>query len=499
MNINDVDKLPISFGVYKFYDSKRDILYVGKAINLRNRVKSYFNNDLLDRPYVKQMIPLINSIEFVKTNNEIESLVLESALIKKYKPKYNSDLKDDKSYVWIYIPVKDEFPTVKIVRKISNDDLKRGELFGPYPKGSTVKRIFTYLRKLYPFCTCRKENSKECLYYHLGLCPGPHQGHISKEDYRKNINEIIKFLRGRKRGHLNELEKEMNKLSLSKKYEQAALVRDRLYDLKYLGEKSEFEYGDDEESYIERRKKMLLSNFHDLRIELGMKTLTRIECYDISNIQGIFPYASMSVAEHGEIKNGEYRIFKIQNLDTPNDPEMLKEVLTRRFKHIEKYPRKPDIVLIDGGKSQLSVVSNSVPKDVLLLGISKGKRLKRAGKKTVDEFWMVDRNSNEVCPIKLKNRAILIELRDEAHRFAILHHRKARVREGKHSELENIVGLGRKGQVRLLKQFKSIDGIKRASFEEINLVIRNSSTSKNIVEYFSTLKNSEELDSPKHT
>ena len=202
MKLNEIDGLPITSGVYKFLNSKSTILYIGKANNLRNRVRSYFNNELYDRPFVKQMIPQINSIEIVRTNNEIESLVLESALIKKFSPKYNSDLKDDKSYVWIYITTKDDFPTVKIVRKISDEELKRGEIFGPYPKGSTVKRVFTYLRKLYPFCTCSRKSSKECLYFHLGMCPGPYQGHISKRDYRKNINEIIKFLRGRKFGQI---------------------------------------------------------------------------------------------------------------------------------------------------------------------------------------------------------------------------------------------------------------------------------------------------------
>lgn len=492
MDLSKLNNIPTCTGVYKFLDENKKILYIGKANNLENRVSSYFNNDLLDRPFVKQMIPFIHVIEVVKTNNEIESLVLESALIKKHKPKYNTDLKDDKSYVWIYIPVKDDFPTVKIVRKISSEDLKRGEIFGPYPKGSTVKRIFTYLRKLYPFCTCKKESSKECLYYHLGLCPAPYQGHISKEDYRKNINEIIKFLKGRKRGHLKQLEKEMNKYSLNKEYEKATVIRDKLTDLKYLGEKIEFEYGDNEETYVERRKKTLMSNFHDLRIELGLKSLTRIECYDISNTQGTLPYASMSVAENGELKNSEYRIFKIQNLNTPNDPEMLKEAITRRLLHREKYSNDPEIILIDGGKSQLSVLSNIVPKDILLLGISKGKRIKRKGKRLLDEFWITDKDSNKILPIKIKNKNILIALRDEAHRFAILHHRKARIREGKRSVLENISGVGRKQRMKLLKHFKNIEKIKKATFKEIDSVVKNKTTSANIVKYFNTTKNLEE-------
>ncbi len=486
MNIKDLDFLPITPGVYKFYNRDGTILYIGKAINLRNRVKSYFTDTLFDRPYVKQMIPYIDKVEVVKTNNEIESLVLESALIKEYNPKYNSEKKDDKSYSWIYISTSDDFPTVRIVRKISFLELKRGQLFGPYPSGLSIKRVFTYLRKLYPFCTCKKASSKECMYFHLGMCPGPYQGHISKEKYRENINEIIKFLKGRKRGQLSKLEKEMNDYSKERKYERAALLRDRIRDLKYLGEKIDFEYGDNEESYVERRRKILKENFHDLRIELGLDKLNRIECYDISNIQGELAYASMTVAQEGEIKASEYRIFKIKTIDTPNDPVMLREALSRRFdsKNIDKYISNPDIVLIDGGKSQLNVVKDVIPQNIALLGISKGKRLKRKGGKLLDEFWYLDRSTDEVRSVKILNKSLLIDLRDEAHRFAILHHRKARLKQKRMSELSNISGVGRKSRIRLMKKYKSIDNIKRLSLDELNDILKNKRISKLIFEYF---------------
>ena len=235
-----LEVLPHKPGVYRFLNKDGEILYIGKAISLYNRVRSYFNSDLYDRPRIQQMMPLVTDLEIIETNNEIESLVLEAALIRKYKPQYNSDLKDDKSYAWIYISTKDKFPTVKIVRTLNKEEYNKGELFGPYPSGFAVKRIFTYLRKLYPFCNCCKEGSKESLYYYLGLCPGPYQGHISESDYRKNINEIIKFLKGRKKGQIQQLEREMKEYSLKKEYEKAAKLRDRINDLKYLGEKIEF-------------------------------------------------------------------------------------------------------------------------------------------------------------------------------------------------------------------------------------------------------------------
>jgi excinuclease ABC subunit C len=486
-----IELLPQSPGVYKFLDKKGVILYIGKATNLRARVRSYFSGDLYDRPRIKQMIPYVSDVIVTETNNEIESLVLESALIKKQKPFYNSDKKDDKSYVWIYISIKDKFPTVKIVRKINNEQMKRGKLFGPYPSSSATKRIFTYLRKLYPFCTCKKESSKECLYFHLGLCPGPHQGHISEEEYRENINEIIKFLKGRRRGQLKEMERKMVEYSNQKKFEKAALLRDRISDLKYLGEKIDFLPGDTESSYTERRKKLLMVEFEGLRRELGIRKLNRIECYDISNIQGKLAYGSMVVAVNGEIKRDEYRIFKIDDIKQSDDPGMLKRVLERRFdfKNTHKYPSNPDIILIDGGKSQLSVLVNDsikiVPKETHIMGISKGKRLKRSGLKQVDEFWLAD-TKKEITRIEVLNKAILIDLRDEAHRFAILHHRKARLKNQKSSELEKIQGVGTRRRKQLLSTFGSLDNIKKASLEEINSVIKNKRVSKELLSYLNS-------------
>jgi len=475
-----LDTLPEKPGIYKFLDEEGSILYIGKAINLRNRVKSYFKNDLYDRPRIRQMMPFVHDIEIQETNNEIESLILESLLIKQYQPKYNSDLKDDKSYSWLYISTNEEFPTVKIIRKITSKEFRKGKLFGPYPSGYTIKRIFSYLRKMYPFCTCKENQSNECLYFHLGLCPGPYHGHISKEDYRKNINEIIKFLKGRKRGHIVTLEREMKEYSKKKDYEKAALLRDRINDLKYLSERIDIGRDDTEESYKEKRERVLRGNFENLKVELGLKKLSRIECYDISNIQGKLAYGSMVVAVDGEIDHGEYRIFKIKSLDTPNDPLMLKEVMERRFseKKKDKYKADPDIVLIDGGKSQLGVLSDSVPSNILLLGISKGKRLKRKGVRQVDEFWSCYQGVTE--RVDILNSSILTDLRDEAHRFAILHHRKARQAKSVYSVLDKISGVGIKRRKALMTKFGSLQKVKEAEIEEINEIIKNKKISEEI-------------------
>ncbi|HOK59957.1 MAG TPA: UvrB/UvrC motif-containing protein, partial [Candidatus Dojkabacteria bacterium] len=360
------------------------------------------------------MLPLISDIEVVETNNEIEALVLESALVRKFKPKFNSNLKDDKSYAWIYINTQDRFPTVKIVRTIRKGEYKKGRLFGPYPSGYTIKRVYSYLRKLYPFCTCKNHDCASSLYYHIGLCPGPYIGAISEEDYRKNINNIIKFLSGKQQDHIKRLEKEMKEYSKRQQYEKASQLRDRIKDLKYISQDIDFTYYDDALSYESRRDKARKISFNYLGMELHIPNLHRIECFDISNIQGKNAYGSMVVAEDGKLNRSEYRIFKIKGEDKPNDYKMLREVLERRFKDKDK---KVDLVLIDGGKGQLNVVKDVIHRKVSLMGISKGRYLKRKGKNSVDEFWIL--KDGNVYRIDIASPEILIDLRNEAHRFAI--------------------------------------------------------------------------------
>jgi excinuclease ABC subunit C len=286
------------------------------------------------------------------------------------------------------------------------------------------------------------------------------------------------------------MEKKMYEYSKKKNFEKAAQLRDRINDLKYLGERIDFSPDDTEESYKERRKRILKEEFNELKSELGLKELNRIECYDISNIQGKQAYGSMVVAVDGKIRRDQYRIFKIDDIEGSDDPGMLKRVLERRFdkKNKAKYPNDPDIVLIDGGKSQLSglipLIGKDIPKTVHLLGISKGKHLKRKGSRQVDEFWLVINESGKIKRVEITNNSILIDLRDEAHRFAILHHRKARIRSSKTSELDSIPGIGIKRRRALLKHFKGIKTLKGASEEEINKVINNKKISKNIYEYF---------------
>lgn len=477
-----LNTLPDVSGVYKFLDEKGNILYIGKAINLKKRVYSYFYLDLIDRPRVKQMIPLVKDFEIIETNNEIEALVLESALIKKYLPSYNTDLKDDKSYAWIYIDTKSEFPTVKIVRTLKKGEYKNGRLFGPFPSGFTIKRVYSYLRKLYPFCTCKNKDCKSSLYFHIGLCPGPYAGAISKDDYRKNINSIIKFLSGKQENHIKRLEREMRVYSKNEEYEKALQLRDRIKDLRYIGQDIDFTYYDDIESYESKREKARKSSFDYLAMELGISELKRIECYDISNIQGKYAYGSMVVASDGVIDRSSYRVFRIKESDTPNDFIMLKEVIRRRLSMRESIP---DIILIDGGKGQLSSVNSLIPKNITLMGISKGKYLKRKGKKLNDEFWIC--KEGQIYRINLENPEILIDLRNEAHRFAITYFRKRSIKESKISVLDRIEGIGVKRRKELLRKFGSLDMIKKAKYEDIYSVVKNRKVVDRIVKELSIL------------
>lgn len=479
--IDKIQMIPPTPGVYKFLNEKGDIIYIGKAINLKSRVSSYFTSNHADRPRIIHMIPLITDIDFTVTDNEIEALVLESALVKQFLPLYNSDLKDDKSYAWLYINTKDEYPTVKIIRTIKKGEYNRGKLFGPYPSGRSIKRVFNYVRKIYPFCTS-KDPTKPCFYSRIGLCPGPN---ATKEEYNANIQGIIDFLKGNNQSHLKYLEAKMLEYSTNSEYEKAAEIRDKIADLKYLGSEIKFTYFNSEDEYIDDRGQRAKTQVKKIASILGLEKLVRIECYDISNIQGKLAYGSMVVSVDGTPTNSQYRIFRIKTVYVPNDPLMLKEVLRRRFAHIgkdkdESLNQKPDLILIDGGKGQLSVIKEEIPSDIFTLGITKGRRYKRKGGRLKDEF--IRYSNEEVVPVNLgKYTQVLSILRDEAHRFAILHHRKLRKFVQKKSILDDVKGLGPISKRKLLREFGSVSELKKLTSDQLYTVLKNKVTVENLL------------------
>jgi excinuclease ABC subunit C len=478
------------------------------------------------------MIPKIHDIQTIVTGNEIEALILESNLIKKYKPKFNQSLKDDKKYAWIHINTYKKFPKIKRTRQTDES----GQYFGPYPDGRPINRMLKYLRKLYPYADCnlefyperKKEDVKKsriCLYYHLDQCPGPCDNLLTPDKYKKNIYNIIKTLKGKKKSHLKHLSRKMQRLARKQKFEKAAEIRDKIKDLKYLSQRIDIDFGDTEEDFKRIREERYLAGLQEAISKLGInipqhkiKTM-RTECYDISNIKGQIAYGSMVVAIGKKVQKSQYRIFKIKDPKSTDDTSMLKEVLQRRLKYFDtnkKYKthkaknnkkrnlkktnsnrntesllQKPDLIILDGGRGQLSKIYKIIPSSIGLMGISKGKHLKRAGKKQVDEFWKVS-SDKIVRKIKISSPYIFQQLRDEAHRFAIKHHRKGRRHMQTQSVLDEITGVGPKRRKALLKKFKTVDKIKKTSVATLNEVIKNQTVAKRIHTFFEKRKSNKQ-------
>ncbi len=502
-----LENIPTTPGIYKFFDCKGKILYVGKAVNLKSRVRSYFQDKHLDRPWVAQMIPFISDIQTISTDNEVEALILEANLIKKYSPKYNLSLKDDKRYAWIYIDTQNPYPRVCKTRDVG----EKGRYFGPYPDGGSVNRILRYIRRIYPYADCglqffpdRKSDEikrkRVCLAYYLGQCTGPCDNMISVRNHRKQINEIIKMLEGHKKSYIKELVRRMQTLSKEQKFEQAAMLRDKINDLRYISQRIDVKFGDTEEEFREIQKSRFLAGINEviekLKLNVPPESVKhfRIECYDISNISGQQAYGSMTVSEGTKIDSSQYRIFKIQKKNKPDDPAMMKEVLERRSKYLQKQDRpvdmnesllrRPNLILLDGAKTQLSavqpIIQSASANKIGLLAISKGKHLKRAGQKQVDEFWIME-DDGTFKQIKLQNPFIFERLRDEAHRFAIKHHRNSRKFTQKKSILDEIPGIGPKRRKQLMKKFGTIENIKKADEKEIDEVLKNKQVTRKLI------------------
>lgn len=403
-------KLPEIPGVYIMKDAKGAVLYVGKAVNLRRRVSSYF-----ERPHdyrISKMVSLIRSIETKKTDTAIEALILESKLIKKFLPPYNVLEKDDKSFLYVEI-TKEKFPRVLITRgkdlKTPGRGLKIAKQFGPFTSSSSLKEALKILRKIFPWSTHTPESlmssalhdtryklhaKRACFEYELGLCPGTCIGEITSVEYKKNIARLVMFFEGKKEAIIRSLEKEMTALSKKREFEKAEKLKRQVFALNHIHEvaliKEDYLDGDAPVAKI------------------------RIEGYDISNISGTSAVGSMVVFVDGKPAKDQYKKFKIKTLQTPNDVGMLKEVIERRLGHANDWPL-PDIMLIDGGAPQVNAALDVLEGHSLrlrVLGLAKGPQ----------------RKNNDVIGILPKDLDLktLVRVRDEAHRFAVSYHRKLR-------------------------------------------------------------------------
>lgn len=426
--------LPEVFGVYIFRNISKRVIYVGKAINLRSRVSSYFLNKHLLDPKTAALVSKINSIEHIEVKNEIEALLLESELIKRYKPPYNISLKDDKFYKYIYIDTESP-KKIGTTRKISN---ARNKYFGPYPESTSISIILKTLRKIFPYRDCSqakfnryKNTKKPCLYGHIGLCPAPCQGENQTKVNDQNVKKISEYLSGDRKALFNKIEKEMKLASKNLEFEKAAYLRDQVASYNYLTQ----EIGNIRE-YIEIPKTIEIQNNQgvneliqmlqekaNLKFEKSVHAADfRIETFDISNNQGKNAVGAMVVTIGGAPDKKEYRRFKIKTKDTPNDFDMMKEMLIRRFSRKDSQPKwnNPNLIVIDGGKGQLTYAIDALKvtgKNFPIIGLAKRE----------EEIIFVNKNDDyEILKLPSSSKAlnILKKGRDEAHRFGIAYYRK---------------------------------------------------------------------------
>lgn len=405
-------QIPRKPGVYIFKNSEGKILYVGKAIDLYHRVSSYFNNKH-HHPKTIFLVENIDQCETIIVASELEALILEANLIKKYLPPYNIKLTNDKDYLYIKI-TKEDFPRIVTARKNELQDAK--EFFGPFPSSRIVRVTLKKLRKIFPWCDGSNSWFKDrpCFYYHLGLCPGACTGRIKKKYYNKIINRFSAFMRGKKEALITDLTREMNSYAESLEYEQAKSVKKILDGMEYLLQSNKAEIYLENPNFIEDQNKLAVKN---LQNDLNLPKLPqRIECYDISNIMGKNAVGSLVALVDGDIDKKWYRRFKIRTQGKPNDVGMMVEVVSRRVKH-QEWPQ-PDLILVDGGKGQVNGVLEVISKagwNVPVFGLAK----------RMEWLYGFDGSVIKLPKASLSLR-LLQKTRDEAHRFALAYHRKLR-------------------------------------------------------------------------
>ena len=575
------NELPETSGVYIMKNVIAEVIYVGKAKNLKRRVKSYFD----DTPKTQKTYALISNVdhfEYILTNSELDAFSLESNLIKKYKPKYNILLKDDKSFPYLKIDFNERYPRLQIVRRPKNEP--NVMLFGPYVTGTRIGELVAMIKSAYPIRWCNKnfdskpKLQKPCLYGEIGKCQAPCIAENDEKDYLKILDNVVEFLNGKTRNIKQELTKNMNKLADEMNFEEALVIRNQLRSLEgidkdlitslasdsnfdvfgiverdeifavnvmimrggknmgqvnyplvdvvgnineilmsfissYYKEKllpkeivaanlndedkttlQEFllsnyskvvkitipkigikkelvenanknanEFLEHYKERIDRKYQMTQVALERLKEILKLKRLYRIEGYDISNISGEFSVASMVVFERGEPAYKEYRKFKIKTVQGADDYKSMKEVLLRRLTDLkeckEGFSKKPDLILIDGGFGQLNEakkVIDDLELDIEVISLAEKNE-------EICTCW-----SKEPIVLELRDNALklLQRVRDESHRFAITYHRNLRGKSLK-SSISKIEGVGEQRAQALLKHFKSVDAISKASQKDL--------------------------------
>ena len=611
----ELKKLPQKPGVYIMHDADDTIIYVGKAISLRNRVRQYFRPSHDEGIRKDQMVKQIARFEYIITDSELEALILECNLIKEHQPKYNTMLRDDKSYPYIRVTLGEAFPRVLFSRQMKKD---KSRYFGPYTSAGAVKDTIELLRKIYQLRTCNRTlprdtgKDRPCLNYHIHQCMAPCQGYISQEEYRKRIDKAIEFLNGNYQPVLKELEEKMQQASENLEFEKAIEYRELLNSVKQVAQKQKITNSDGEDKdviaiasdredavvqvffvrdgkligrdhfhvrvgsddtksqvlaefikqfyagtpfipkeimlpeeieeadvisqwltekrgqkvYIRVPKKgnkeklvelaaknaaMVLSQdkekikreegrtigaLKEIAGLLEMEHLSRIEAFDISNINGFETVGSMIVYEKGKPKRSDYRKFKLKTITGPDDYGSMYEVLTRRFTHgmRERAERKeqnleqeygsftkfPDLIMMDGGKGQVNVALKVL--DELKLNVPVCGMVKDDNHRTRGLYY-----NNQEIPIEKSSEGfkLITRVQDEAHRFAIEYHRSLRSKEQVHSVLDDIPGIGPARRKALMRRFLSLNAIREADIETLAQVdAMNEQSARAVYEFF---------------
>jgi len=602
--------IPTRPGVYLMRGSSGEVLYVGKAAVLRNRVGSYFQASASHPPKIRRMVDRVVDFEYIVTESDQEAVILECNLIKEHQPHYNARLKDDKSYPFIKIDVSEEYPQVYITRRVAKDGSR---YFGPFASAGSVRRTLALLKKLFPYRSCTKTitgtDPRPCLDYYINRCVGPCIGAVSSEEYQEIIDQVILFLEGKTNRIVKSLASKMEEAAEGLEFERAATLRDQLRAIervhegqkvlrltsenvdivaaaggareawvevffirqgKLIGRDHFIMAGTDDEEHAkiltafvkqfydatpyvpprilvqhplddtasiekwlrdkregpvkihvpQRGEKLRLVNMVAENAQLGLEQLearrladseamdsaltelqealslprlpSRIECYDISNIQGTNPVGSMVVFEDGKPKTSHYRRFKIATVEGIDDYSMMREVLTRRFKRLaksvdaerasdsnggpettsenknqngkESWGITPDLVLIDGGKGHLGAALQVF----LELGIDFVPLASLA--KENEELFIPQMREPIILPRSSQGLFLVQRARDEAHRFAITFHRERRSKKSVSSVLDLVPGIGPKRRRLLIRRFGSVKGIKEAPLDDVAAV-----------------------------
>ena len=433
-----VKSLPHVPGVYKFKNELGEIIYIGKAKSLKDRVKSYFVLNIDKNSKTYQLVQNIYDVEYIEVFSELEALILEASLIKKYLPKYNILLKDDKSYIYIVIDnsivthdsKKMVLPSVLLARE--KDLAEYDSFYGPFTSSEAAKNLYKTIRKIIPFRDCSKSKyekyrkaGRPCLYGYIGLCTGPCATSDFKT-YKNNISKVKRILSGETNSLMQDLKKQMDKFSKIEDYENAALIRNQLRKFNYAKETFRVPQSFIDNPYLV--DDVMEKSLGDLveAIPIIKDKPRRIECYDISNLSGKEAVGSLVSAIDGRITKSNYKKFRIKLTSTPDDFSMLKEVLTRRIKKgLSNLPnwQLPDLFLIDGGKGQVSTILNVISEfnlNIPVVGIAK------------KEETLIYNDGNGFVEVKLERRneglKLVQRLRDEAHRFARAYHHKLRIK-----------------------------------------------------------------------